>query len=489
MRWRTSLESDDFRVASRVNYLLLSTALLATFLSGTATRIVGISMPTVANSLATDLLGVSWALLSYQLSNIGLSIIFGRVSDLWGREKLFALGFLIFAVSSLFCGLSQTLLHLILMRFIQGIGAAMLQSSSRALAAESVPEDLAGRAQGYMTTAHHVGFIMGPSIGGFMIDYLSWRWSFFLLVPIGLCGTALALANLRDRAAARRQQRVAIDYFGAALLFLATSALVLIFDRRTEQVVGGSTKAVLALLFFATLSAFLFHEARAKNPVVNLALFKIRRFSMSVISLLVIASCYTLTGFLIPFYLQDILGLTPTQMGVVFMLPSMLTVALAPLSGHLTDRLGPRLPASLGVIFMLVSLGIGYVLRPDSSWWLPTALIVIGAITNGIFNPANSTAMIAMMDREHRGFASAVNHVTFGLGNVFGVALGGLMMSLAFEGYTGVPAAVITTANAAGFVAAMNVTFLAAMILGLTGFATSVIGGRSDEERRGARGH
>jgi EmrB/QacA subfamily drug resistance transporter len=467
-------------VASGVNYLLLSTALLATFFSGTATRIVGISMPTVANSLSTDLLGISWALLSYQLSNIGLSIIFGRVSDLWGREKMFALGFLIFALSSLFCGLSQTLLQLILMRFVQGVGGAMLQSSSRALAAESVPENLAGRAQGYMTTAHHVGFIMGPSLGGFMIDYLSWRWSFFFLVPIGLSGTALALVNLKRRATMRQRQAVAIDYFGAALLFVTTSALVLIFDRRTEQVIGDSTKTLLGLVFFASLGAFLFQETRAKNPVVNLALFKIRRFSMSVASLLVIAMCYTLTGFLMPFYLQDILGLTPTQMGVLFMLPSILTVALAPLSGYLTDRMGPRLPASLGVSFMIVSLAIGFVLRPDSHWGLPALLIVIGAITNGIFNPANSTAMIAMMEREHRGFASAVNHVTFGLGNVFGVALGGLSMSLAFEHYTGAPATAITTANATGFVAAMNITFLAAIAFSLIGLATSIVGGRRD---------
>jgi MFS family permease len=132
-------------------------------------------MPTIASSLATDLLGVSWALLSYQLSNIGLSIVFGRLSDLWGREKVFALGFLMFTASSLLCGLSQSLIQLILFRFVQGVGGAMLQSSSRALAAESVPEKLAGRAQGYMTTAHHVGFIIGPSIGGLMIDYLSWR--------------------------------------------------------------------------------------------------------------------------------------------------------------------------------------------------------------------------------------------------------------------------------------------------------------------------
>lgn len=476
-------------MASRVNYLLLSTALLATFFSGTATRIVGISMPTVANSLSTDLLGISWALLSYQLSNIGLSIIFGRVSDVWGREKVFALGFSIFALSSLFCGLSQTLLQLILMRFVQGVGGAMLQSSSRALAAESVPENLAGRAQGYMTTAHHVGFIMGPSIGGFMIDYLSWRWSFFFLVPIGFFGTALALTNLKRRAAMVRHQPVAIDYFGAALLFFATTAVVLIFDRRTEQVIGESTKLLLGLLFLASLSAFLFHEGRTKNPVVHLALFKIRRFSMSVVSLLIIAMCYTLTGFLMPFYLQDILGLTPTQMGILFMLPSILTVALAPLSGYFTDRVGPRLPASIGITFMLLSLGIGYLLRPDSHWWLPTMSIVIGAITNGIFNPANSTAMIAMMDREHRGFASAVNHVTFGLGNVLGVALGGLSMSLAFEHYTGAPTAAITTANASGFVAAMNVTFLAALVLSLVGLATSIIGGRRDEEQHGASGH
>lgn len=99
---------------SRINYLLLGTALLGTFFSGTATRIVAISMPTVAQSLGTDLLGISWALLSYQLSNIGLSVIFGRISDLWGREKMFALGFVVFAMSSLLCGLSQTVLQLIL---------------------------------------------------------------------------------------------------------------------------------------------------------------------------------------------------------------------------------------------------------------------------------------------------------------------------------------------------------------------------------------
>ncbi len=176
---------------ARVNHLLLATAMLGTFFAGTASRIFNISMPTVASSLGTDLIGISWALLAYQLSNIGLSIIFGRLADLWGREKVFALGFLVFSSGSLLCGLSQTIIQLISFRFIEGMGGAMLQSSSRALAAEAVPEELGGRAQGYMTTAHHTGFLLGPTIGGLVIDYFSWRWAFFSLVPIGLFGSLL----------------------------------------------------------------------------------------------------------------------------------------------------------------------------------------------------------------------------------------------------------------------------------------------------------
>jgi EmrB/QacA subfamily drug resistance transporter len=464
-------------VDSRVNYLLLATALLGTFFSGTATRIVAISMPTVARSLETDLLGVSWALLSYQLSNIGLSVIFGRISDLWGREKMFALGFLVFAVSSLLCGFSQTVLQLIVARFVQGVGGAMLQSSSRALASESVTEDLAGRAQGYMTTAHHTGFILGPSIGGLMIDYFSWRWSFFLLAPIGFGGMLLALMNMKRRQVAPQHAIGSIDYLGAALLFAITTTLVFIFDRRTHQLIGSSTKFFLFAVFIASLAAFLAHESRARSPFVNLELFKIRRFSFSVVSLLVVSICYALTGFLMPFYLQDILRLTPTQVGILFMAPSILTVALAPVSGFMTDRLGPRIPATVGVVFMIISLVAGGMLRTDSHWLLPAMLIVVGAITNGIFNPANSTAMISMMPKEHRGFASAMNHVTFGFGNVLGVALGGLSMSLAFEFHTGIKAATLTAENPAGFVAALNTTFMAAILICVLGIFTSALRG------------
>lgn len=434
-------------------------------------------MPTVANSLGTDLIGISWALLSYQISNIGLSIIFGRVSDLWGREKVFGLGFLVFSLSALLCGLSLNVTQLILSRFVQGVGGAMLQSSSRALAAESVPEELAGRAQGYMTTAHHVGFVLGPSIGGVMIDYFSWRWSFFFLVPIGLCGSLLTLASLRRRPPASQHRHVSIDYLGATLLVATTTALVLIFDRRTHEIIGASTEIALALLFVGCFAALIIHESKTKSPFVDLSLFRIRRFSFSVVSLLIMAMCYSLIGFLMPFYLQDILDLSPTAVGLLFMAPSILTVAVAPLSGYMSDRLGPRAPATLGAAIMVASLSIGGLLRTDSHWFLPALLIVVSAITNGIFNPANSTAMIGMMPREHRGFASSMNHVTFGVGNVLGVALGSFVMAIAFEYYTALAGVRPTANHPAGFVGAINTTFLAAAVLSLGAVAASLARG------------
>ncbi len=462
---------------SRVNYLLLTTALLGTFFSGTATRIVNISMPTIASSLGTDLLGVSWALLSYQLSNIGLSIIFGRLADLWGRQKIFGLGFLVFSLSSLLCGLSANVLQLILFRFLQGVGAAMLQSSSRALAAEAVPEAIGGRAQGYMTTAHHVGFLLGPGIGGVMIDYLSWRWSFFFLVPIGLIGAAVTLASITRGAKQTPTKPVAVDYLGASLLVATTTSLVLIFDRRAQEMVGATFQGILVVLFVCSLAGLIVHEKKAQSPFVNLALFKIRRFSFSVVSLLIMAMCYTLIGFLVPFYLQGVLDLSPTKVGVLFMAPSILTIALAPVSGYMTDRLGTRAPAVLGAAIMVFSLGVGGFLRTDSHWLLPAWLIVMGAMTNGMFNPANSMAMIGLMPHEHRGFASAMNHVTFGLGNVFGVALSSLLMSLGFEHHTGIKGSGPSTGDPVAFVLALNMTFLLAAGLSCLGVITSAAGG------------
>ena len=459
----------------RINRVLLATALLGTFFAGTAGRIFNISMPTVAGDLGTDLLGISWALLAYQLTNIGLSMIFGRLGDIWGRERVFGLGFLVFSVTSLLCGLSQSVLQIVSFRLLEGVGSAMIQSSARALAAEAVPEELAGRAQGFMTTAHHTGFMLGPAFGGFMIDYFSWRWAFFSLVPLSLIGAILTLPNLKHAKAST--ERRPMDHLGAVLIFVIMSSLLLVLDRRALEIFGAQSKIVFAALFCASLATFLVHEARTPSPFIDLSLFKVRMFSMAALSLVIVSSCYVLTGFLLPFYLQEVLHLKPSFIGLLFMVPAAITLSLAPLSGYLADRLGPRLPASVGVLFLSVAFFIGGFLRPDSHWLLPTLMIAFGGITNGIFNPANSVSMISLMPREHRGFASSVNHVAFGLGSVLGVTLGGVLMSAAFEHHTGLSGVSPTTANPAAFVAALNTTLLFGMGASAVAIFTSAMRG------------
>jgi MFS family permease len=274
-------------VDRRINWLLLANAMLGSFLSGTASRIFNISLPTIAQSLGTDLVGISWAYLAYQLTNVGLSLVFGRVGDLYGKEKVFAIGFAVFAVSSFFCGLSQNVGQLIFSRMLQGVGGAMTQSVSRALASEAVPEELGGRAQGYMTTAFHTGFLLGPSFGGLIIDYIHWRWTFFVLVPIAAAGSALSLANVKRRE--EPEQKSPVDYTGAMLLIALSTLLVLVLDRRFVEVLGADARGLMGLAFVGCLAILFYHERRTPSPIVNFALFKIRMFSLSNLCLCVMA--------------------------------------------------------------------------------------------------------------------------------------------------------------------------------------------------------
>ena len=178
-------------MVSRTNWLLLINAALGSFLAGTASRIFAVSLPTVARSLDTTIVGISWAVISFQISTISLSLVFGRIGDIYGRQKIFGLGFVVSAIGACLCGLSQNVFQLIMFRFFQGIGASMTQSQARALAMDSMPKESAGKAQGFMTTAFHSGVLVGPSVGGLIIDYVHWRAVFFFLLPIAAVGMTL----------------------------------------------------------------------------------------------------------------------------------------------------------------------------------------------------------------------------------------------------------------------------------------------------------
>src|ERR1051325_10701024 len=202
-------------MTTRTDRLLLVNAMLGQFISGFAGRSFVVGLPTIATALHADILWISWAIIAYQLAGISLSVVFGRLGDIHGRHAIYGLGFVIMTVTAFLCGIAPTVLWLVLFRVVAGIGAAMIASATRVLAMEALPESAAGRANAFMTMSFHGGLLLGPPIGGFVIDALNWRWVFFVLVPIGIVGTVLTALRAREQRVASAEPRVTIDYGGA----------------------------------------------------------------------------------------------------------------------------------------------------------------------------------------------------------------------------------------------------------------------------------
>jgi EmrB/QacA subfamily drug resistance transporter len=460
-----------------IDRLLLVNAMLGQFITGFAGRSVVVGLPTIATSLAADILWISWTIIAYQLASISLSVVFGRLGDIHGRYAIYGGGFAIMTAGALLCGAAPNVVWLVFFRVVEGIGSAMIASATRVLAMEAMPEGAAGRANGFMTMSFHGGVLLGPPVGGLVIDVVSWRWIFFLLVPIGVTGLLLTVLRARDRQRVVAERRPSIDYGGAALLIALTLALTLLVDRRSAEVLGAGEKAAMAGVFVATLAGFLVHERRARNPVVNFALFRIRMFSFSVLSLVIIATTMSALMLVLPFYLQDVLHLSPSFIGVLFLAAPVFTITLAPLTGTLTDRIGPRLPASIGVLMNMAVFVVGMLMGIDSPWLLPALLMALTGLGQGFFNTANQTALIASVPREYRGFATGMVQMSFGLGSLLGTSLGSVLLTVAFRYASGIPDAAPSATDAASFVFAMKATYGACLALTVVAFFASFMRG------------
>jgi EmrB/QacA subfamily drug resistance transporter len=473
---------------AQVNWPLLANAALGNFLAGTSSRIFAVSLPTVAASLETTIVGISWAVIAYQISQISLSLIFGRIGDIYGRHTLFGLGLIVSSLAALACGLSQSAGQLILFRLFQGMGASMTQSQGRALALEALPKESSGRAQGFMTTAFHSGVLIGPSIGGLIIDYIHWRAIFFFLIPIAMCGMVLTLINRMrgnvPQPVAVTDQKKAIDYLGALLLIAATTSLIACVDHRIMESLTPTLRVALVAAFAVVFIGFLHRERTTPSPILDLSLFRIRMFTLSSLALLLVGVAQVMIGFVLPFYLQDVLHLKPSFIGLLFVSAPIFTVTLSPLVGWAVDKVGPRVPATIGISFLAGAGFFGSYLRPDSHWLAAVGVLALWGLATALFFTSNHTAMITSVPAEHRGVATGAIYVTFGLGTTFGVSLGTMLLTLAFRYYSGDSMATPTAANPEIFVRAMNFSFMVGGSMALLAMLSSALRGESKGRAR-----
>ncbi|MFQ5541335.1 MAG: MFS transporter, partial [Candidatus Binatia bacterium] len=305
---------------------------------------------------------------------------------------------------------------------------------------------------------------------------------------IGVAGAALAFMNKKRSSTSpvlAGDPRVSVDTPGAALLVTATLALIGIIDRRVMEVVPAGWWTVLILAFVGLFIGFLIREGTATSPILNLSLFKIRMFAFSTFCHLLVSITQALTVFLLPFYLQEVLHLSPSFMGILFMSAPAFAIALSPVSGYLFDKVGPRIPATIGVVLFGASSFLGIMLRTDSHWLLPTLILALGGLGNALFFPPNHAAMIGSVPTEHRGVATGSVYMAFGLGNIFGITLGRFLMTAAFRFHIGLSATILTTEHPTAFVAALNTTFIVVVGICLVSVILSLMRGTRVEPVQG----
>ena len=256
---------DQPQLNERVRRLTLINSVIGVAIAGISTRVFMISVPTLATALDTDMLGISWALIVYQMAGIGLGVICGRLGDIYGHHKAYGLGMGIMALGSLLCGFSQNVVQLILFRFVQGVGGAMIQSSGRTLAFRAMPHGSEGKAQGLMAMSHQFGFFVGPPIGGLIIDWIHWRGVFFFLFVPSLVGMALCFMTGRPVAPPPTRNQT-IDYRGALLFFALSILATLLLDQKIAEILGGASRNIARAGFCRSNMEFHFSRKEDTEP-------------------------------------------------------------------------------------------------------------------------------------------------------------------------------------------------------------------------------
>lgn len=434
------------RIAARPDayWLAVLTVCMGAFMGQLDASIVTLAFPTIERNLDVSVGAVQWVGLAYLLTLVGCLTAVGRYADMAGRKLLYTYGFLVFIIGSALCGFAPDLPMLIVFRVLQAVGAAMLQANSVAIITAAAPRDKLGRAIGVQGAAQALGLALGPAAGGLLIAVGGWRLIFLVNVPVGLVATALAwLLIPRSR---YLSQRVAFDWAGLGLFAPAPVALMLVLSLGNQ--LGWASPVVAALVLVAALFVLVFvrHERRARSPMVDLALFRVRNFSLGLTMGWLIYMAIFGVLFVVPYLLEFALHRGAAQAGLLLLTMPLALGVTAPLAGRAADRLGARPLLLLGMFVATCGL-LAMALSGHTVPVLVAELVVTGA-GFGLATPPNNAATMGSIPRTSGGVGSGLLNMARGLGTAVGLAATGLV----FTAFTGSrPDRVPTTSVLQGF--------------------------------------
>jgi EmrB/QacA subfamily drug resistance transporter len=393
--------------------------------------VVNVALPSIQRDLDASISGLEWTINGYTLSFAVLLATGGRLGDIFGRRRMFLVGVVIFALSSATAGLAQSSTDLVVSRVVQGVGGALMMPGTLSIVTDAFPAHERGKAMGTWAGVSALALAIGPVLGGFLTEHVSWRAIFYLNIPVAVgavTATLFAVRESRDTTVGRE-----VDYLGVATLTAGLTALVLALVEGNSW--GWGSPEIVALLVTAALAltAFVLVELRVRAPMVEFRFFADRNFVGAVVVALIVSFAMLGVFFFLALYMQGILGYSPLEAGVRFLPSTLMIVGVAPIAGRLADHFGPRWLIVAGLAILAASLYSFTSIAVDSTYLdLLPGFVLLGVGIALTMSPMTSAAMNAVAV-EKAGIASGVLSMFRMVGGSLGVAVTGAI----FQGVAG----------------------------------------------------
>ncbi|MDP9241398.1 MAG: MFS transporter [Actinomycetota bacterium] len=407
--------------------VVMSGLMLGVLLAALDQTIVSTALPRIVGEFKA-LEHLSWVVTAYLLTSTASTPLYGKISDLYGRKPVFQFAIVVFLIGSILCGLAQSMGQLIAFRAIQGLGAGGLMVMAITIIGDVIPPRERGRYQGYFGGVFGVASVLGPLLGGYFTDHLTWRWIFYVNVPVGIAALFVVAAVLK-MPHTRREHK--IDYAGSALLVAAVSCLLLVTVWGGRQYAWTSAMIIALTAVGLVLSAaFVVREHYATEPILPLALFRNRVFSVANAITFIVGLAMFGGIVYIPVYLQIVKGRSPTESGLL-LLPLMAGLLFASIgSGRIISRIGRlKIFPIIGTALMAVSLVLLSRLSVDTSQLIISADLVILGLGLGCVMQVLILAVQNAVDRRDMGAATSSTAFFRTLGGAFGTAIFGAVLT------------------------------------------------------------
>ena len=382
--------------------------------------IVNVALPVMAKKLSVTMASIEWVVTSYLVIISATILIFGRLGDIKGKIKVFKFGIIVFTLGSLMCGISSSIIFLIIARVIQAIGAAATMATNQGIITHIFPSNERGRALGISGSFVALGSMVGPALGGFILTALKWEYIFLINIPIGVCVFILAM-KIFPKATNTINEK--LDLKGAILFVIA---IVLLFASLTRGQVIGYDHIIIILGFLISIICFITFvivEKIEEHPLLQLYIFKNKLFSISIFCGFISFVAMFCSNIIQPFYLQDVQKLSPASAGFFMMIYPIILTVVAPASGHLSDKIGSEILTFFGLVFTSLGLLLMSSLGQHTPLWINGIYVAIMSIGNGLFQSPNNSLVMSAAPKDKLGIAGSVNALVRNLGMVVGVSL------------------------------------------------------------------